>query len=60
LLTTPPPKLDDLGADLASRYSWLADLDSDEQRVAASDPADRSLVLRLLAELPGGRIRNVW
>jgi predicted nucleotidyltransferase component of viral defense system len=56
LLTAPPPNLDDLGRQLAERYRWLVDLDSDERRVAAGNAADRGLVLRMLALLPGCRL----
>lgn len=56
LLTTPPPDLDELGRRLVDRYAWLADLDADERRVAHGNAGDRSLVLRMLAELPGARV----
>jgi len=56
LLTVPPPDLDDLGTDLSRLYRWLADLDDDERAVARGRPQDRKLVLRLLADLPGGRV----
>lgn len=60
LLTTPPPDLDDLGASLNKYYGWLADLDREEERVARCEPGDRGLVLRLLGELPGGRINTTF
>jgi len=61
LLTTPPPNLDDLGADLPRYYGWLGDLDDVERLVAAGDAGDRTLVLRLLGELPGARLAGaVW
>jgi predicted nucleotidyltransferase component of viral defense system len=59
LLSVPPPDLGDLGRDLSRLYLWLADLDDDERAVAEGRPQDRSLVLRLLGELPGGRLVGV-
>lgn len=61
LLTTPPPDLDELGADLPRYYSWLRDLDEDEKAIAAGAAGDRALVLRLVGELPGARLADsVW
>jgi hypothetical protein len=61
LLTTPPPNLDELGADVPRYYGWLGDLDEVERAIAAGAPGDRALVLRLLGELPGGRLGgSVW
>jgi hypothetical protein len=59
LLSVPPPDLGDLGRDLSRLYLWLADFDDDERAVAEGRPQDRSLVLRLLGELPGGRLVGV-
>ncbi|MHB2029267.1 MAG: nucleotidyl transferase AbiEii/AbiGii toxin family protein [Acidimicrobiales bacterium] len=58
LLTTPPPDLDDLGQELSRLYGWLANLDSDELKVARGLAQDRALVLKLIGELPGNRLRN--
>jgi predicted nucleotidyltransferase component of viral defense system len=60
LLTVPPPDLTDLGRDLVHLYQWLADLDDDERTVAHGRPQDRSLVLRLIGELPGRRLLGAW
>lgn len=61
LLTTPPPNLDDLGADLPKYYSWLTKLDDQERVIAAGNAGDRALVLRLLGALPGARLAGaVW
>ncbi|MGH8299890.1 MAG: nucleotidyl transferase AbiEii/AbiGii toxin family protein [Steroidobacteraceae bacterium] len=59
LLTVPPPVLGDLGQDVSLLYQWLADLDDDERAVAEGRPQDRNLVLRLLGELPEGRLAGV-
>lgn len=34
------------------RFAFLADLDEDELVIARSDPRDRSLVIKAMAELP--------
>ena len=59
LLTAPPPDLNDLGRDLSLLYEWLGDLDDDERTVAEGRPQDRSLLLKLLGQLPGGRVSGV-
>jgi predicted nucleotidyltransferase component of viral defense system len=59
LLTVPPPDLGDLGRDLALLYAWLGDLDDNERAVAEGRPQDRNLVLRLLGQLPGGRLSGL-
>jgi predicted nucleotidyltransferase component of viral defense system len=59
LLTVPPPDLGDLGRDLSLLYVWLGDLDDDERAVAEGRPQDRNLVLRLLGQLPGGRLSGI-
>jgi predicted nucleotidyltransferase component of viral defense system len=55
-LSVPAPDLDDLGSDLVSGYSFLADLDPDETMVASLSGAHRPLVLSMLAALPGRRL----
>jgi len=59
LLTVPTPDLGDLGRELSRLYVWLGDLDDDERAVTEGRPQDRNLVLRLLAQLPGGRLSGV-
>ena len=59
LLSIPPPDLGDLGRDLSNLYAWLRDLDDGERSVALGRPQDRHTVLRLLGELPGGRMSGV-
>ena len=59
LLSIPPPDLGDLGRDLSHLYAWLRDLDDGERSVALGRPQDRHTVLRLLGELPGGRMSGV-
>lgn len=55
-LSVPAPDLDELAADLVAGYEFLRGLDPDEQAVASISAADRGLVLRMLADLPGGRL----
>lgn len=52
LLATPPPALDELGRALSAEYGFLRDLTSDEQTLASCNGRDRTLLLRLLNELP--------
>ena len=40
-------------------FAFLADLDEDEAAIAQSNPKDRALALRMLAELPGGRLDGI-
>lgn len=58
LLAVPSPSLDDLGEQLASDYEFLANLDERESAIIRSHGADRKLVLRMLSELPGGRLAH--
>lgn len=58
-LAVPTPDLDELAKDLAAGYAFLRDLDADEQVVAAISATDRPTVLRMLAELPGGRLAGI-
>lgn len=55
-LSVPTPDLDELAGDLVAGYAFLRDLDPDERTVASILAADRGLVLRMLAELPGSRL----
>lgn len=55
-LAVPTPRAEDLSAKVSEGYAFLLDLDNDEVAVARSDPRDRALVLKMLSELPGGRL----
>lgn len=59
VLAVPPPNLVDLSERVSSAYSFLTELDSDEQTVAAAQEKDRSLALQMLRELPGGRLSKI-
>lgn len=56
MLTSPAPNMDDLGRDLTDMYRWVSDLDTEENIISQGHAGDRALVLRLLSELPGGRL----
>ncbi|MDR0991175.1 MAG: nucleotidyl transferase AbiEii/AbiGii toxin family protein [Propionibacteriaceae bacterium] len=58
-LAVPIPTATELSEALQQHYSFLADLDHDEQAIAQVREQDRPLVLKLLAELPGGRLNDI-
>jgi len=58
-LAVPPPPLGQLSSDVSAAYAFLGDLDADERVLAEARERDRPLVLRLLADLPGHRLRNI-
>lgn len=60
LLAVPPPDFNDLARDLVDGYAFLRDLDPDEEVVAKNLAGDRGLVLRMLTELPGGRLQDLY
>ena len=53
LLATPPPALDELGRSLSAEYGFLRELTPDERKLASCHGRDRTLLLRMLAKLPG-------
>lgn len=52
LLTSPPPSLIDLEAEMIRLYGWVADLGREEAQWAAADPRHRSDVIRAILDLP--------
>lgn len=52
LLATPPPALDELGRAMSAAYEFLRDLTDEEKQLASCNGRDRTLLLRLLGELP--------
>jgi len=58
-LTVPPPTAKELSESLRLYYRFLLDLDEEECIVAQAREQDRPLVLRLLSELPGERLKDV-
>lgn len=55
-LAVPTPKPEDLSDRVRIGFAFLAELDTREEQIARSDPRDRALAIRLLEELPGGRL----
>ncbi|MBO1740742.1 nucleotidyl transferase AbiEii/AbiGii toxin family protein [Leifsonia sp. TF02-11] len=58
-LAVPVPTAAELSEALRTHFGFLADLDPDEQILAAAREQDRPLALRLLASLPGARLSGV-
>lgn len=59
VLAVPAPKFAVLSATISNSYQFLDGLDADEQVLAKAEQADRSLALRLLQQLPGGRLAGI-
>ena len=55
-LAVPTPKPEKLSECVSTEFAFLAELDAQEEQIARSDPRDRSLAIKLLEELPGGRL----
>lgn len=58
-LAVPPPPLRQMSTEVSASYAFLGDLDADEQRLSAARESERALALRLLAELPDGRLNGI-
>ena len=58
-LSVSVPTAKDLSDAVRRDYAFLADLDLNEQTIAHASEQDRTLALRLLAELPGHRLENI-
>ena len=58
-LAVPKPKPERLSEAVRDGFGFLAELDAEEVVIAQSNPRDRALALRLLAELPDGRIDGI-
>lgn len=58
-LAVPQPSAKELNEALQTNFRFLADLDDEERIVARAEAKDRALALRLLTELPGGRLKDV-
>lgn len=57
-LAVPVPSVETLSDKVRRGYSFLFDLTDEEKILAKSDERDRSLAIRLLKTLPGGRLAN--
>jgi hypothetical protein len=58
-LSVPTPTAAELSEAVRAHYTFLADLDEEEQIVARAKEEDRTLALRLLAELPGRQLEGI-
>lgn len=58
-LAVPTPKPERFSEEVRTGFGLLSELDADEEAVTASNPKDRALALRMLAELPGGRFDGI-
>ena len=56
LLTQKPPPIDQLEDDLFQYYSWLQDLNTDQETFAEANEGDRSIVLKAISVLQLGRL----
>jgi len=53
------PSAQELSEAVSAHYGFLGDLNPEEQVIARASEADRSLALRMLTDLPGGRMRGI-
>lgn len=58
-LAVSAPSAAELSDALRTHFRFLADLDDDERTLARAREQDRPLALRLLSDLPGGRLTEV-
>jgi len=58
-LAVPVPTATELSDALRTHFGFLADLDEDERILALAREQDRPIALRLLTDLPGGRLADV-
>lgn len=54
-LTVPPPKPEEICEAVRNEFSFLANLNKEEEIVSLADNRDRALVIKMLEELPDGR-----
>jgi predicted nucleotidyltransferase component of viral defense system len=61
-LSVPAPDPNELATDLMTGYAFLANLTDDESTIADLHGSDRTLALRMIAELPTSRLASgsVW
>ena len=59
VLATPTPTPRELSESVTKLFGFLKDLTEDERTIAAIREQDRSLALKMLGELPGGRLRCI-
>lgn len=57
-LAIPTPTAKELCDEVRTSFAFLADLTEEERELSRSDERDRSLAIRMLQELPGGRLAD--
>ena len=57
-LAVPAPSAEELLDKLKLNYAFLKDLDATEKIISKSNGKDRSIVIKALTELPGGRLKK--
>ena len=58
-LTVPVPTVGELSKAVSMQFRFLYNLTDEERLVAQIRGQDRALVLKMLAELPGGRLSGI-
>jgi predicted nucleotidyltransferase component of viral defense system len=58
-LSVPTPTAAELSEAVQANYAFLANLHPEEQVIARAKEEDRALALRLLADIPGGRLDGI-
>jgi len=58
-LAIPVPTARELSETVSKQYKFLEDLTEDEKTAAQINEKDRALVLKMLADLPGGRLSGI-
>jgi len=58
-LSVPVPSAKELSETVRTHYRFLADLDDAEKVIARADASDRSLALKMISDLPGGRMEGI-
>jgi len=58
-LAVPAPSFDVLSKTISKSFSFLLDLSEEELIIASARGKDRPLVLQMLRDLPGGRLKDV-
>jgi len=57
-LSVPAPSFDDLSKTISKSFSFLHSLNEEELIIANARGQDRPLVLQVLRDLPGGRLKD--
>lgn len=58
-LAVPVPTLRELSETISARFGFLQNLTDEEKIVAQIREQDRALVLKMMGDLPGGRLFGI-